>query len=78
VFDPLPWGRCTVKANGDTTTLYFHVFDWPAERQLVLPAFANEPLSSAALLGSTEPCSPYRRTRKARVTFHVSCRRALR
>ncbi|MFN7590429.1 MAG: alpha-L-fucosidase [Planctomycetota bacterium] len=52
VFDPLPWGRCTVKANGDTTTLYFHVFDWPRDGQLVLPAFANELAGDARLLGA--------------------------
>lgn len=54
VFDPLPWGRCTVKANGDTTTLYFHVFDWPEDGGLVLPALANEYLGVPRLLGSKE------------------------
>jgi alpha-L-fucosidase len=52
VFDPLPWGRCTVKANGDTTTFYFHVFDWPKDGRLVLPAFANEMVGLPRLLGA--------------------------
>jgi len=30
-FKRLPWGRCTQKVRGDTTTLYLHVFDWPAD-----------------------------------------------
>lgn len=53
VFDPLPWGRCTVKANGDTTTLYFHVFDWPQDGKLVLPDFANEVVDRPRVLGLT-------------------------
>lgn len=53
VFDPLPWGRCTVKANGDTTTLYFHVFDWPQDGKLVLPDFANEIVGQPRVLGLT-------------------------
>lgn len=55
VFDPLPWGRCTVKTNGDTTTFYFHVFDWPQDGRLVLPAFANIPGQAPRLLGGAEP-----------------------
>ena len=60
VFDPLPWGRCTVKANGDTTTFYFHVFDWPANGELDLPPFGNDLVGAPRLLGSNEPCSTYR------------------
>src|SRR5204862_741182 len=30
----LPWGRCTKKVSGKTTTLYLHVFDWPADGKL--------------------------------------------
>ena len=70
VFDPLPWGRCTVQTNGGTTTLYFHVFDWPANGSLDLPAFANDLVGAPRLLGSTEPCSPYRYS-DGDVTFHV-------
>lgn len=61
VFDPLPWGRCTVKTNGDTTTLYFHVFDWPRDGELTLPPFANDVVGDVRLLGSKQPCYVYRR-----------------
>lgn len=60
VFDPLPWGRCTVKANGDTTTFYFHVFDWPANGKLELPPFANDVVGAPRLLGGAEPRATYR------------------
>ena len=33
----LPWGRCTSKTSGHSTTLYLHVFDWPADGRLVVP-----------------------------------------
>jgi alpha-L-fucosidase len=32
----LPWGRCTRKVSGPTTTLYLHVFDWPADGKLLV------------------------------------------
>jgi alpha-L-fucosidase len=33
----LPWGRCTVKLKAGKTMLYLHVFDWPKDRQLLVP-----------------------------------------
>ena len=39
---PLPWGRCTKKASGNRTTLYLHVFDWPADGRLLVPALENK------------------------------------
>ncbi|MHC5023159.1 MAG: alpha-L-fucosidase [Planctomycetota bacterium] len=48
-FPHLPWGRCTVKRTGSTTRLYLHVFDWPADRTLVLPSLGNEPLAASML-----------------------------
>ncbi len=50
-FKRLAWGRCTTKATGSTTTLYLHVFDWPANGQLVLPGLKN-PVESATMLVS--------------------------
>jgi len=42
-FESLPWGRCTVKAAEEgKTILYLHVFDWPADGRLVVPALDNE------------------------------------
>ena len=36
-FARLPWGRCTKKVAGDDTTLYLHVFQWPANGKLAVP-----------------------------------------
>ena len=38
----LPWGRCTTKTTGGGTTLYLHVFNWPANGQLVIPGLKNK------------------------------------
>lgn len=45
----LPWGRCTTKISGESTTLYLHVFDWPARGQLFVPGLKNS-IESARLL----------------------------
>jgi len=52
-FAQLPWGRCTKKIaeNGKTTTLYLHVFNWPANGQLIVPGLSN-PVKSARLLAT--------------------------
>jgi alpha-L-fucosidase len=52
-FAPISWGRCTRKEVKDNTILYFHVFDWPKDGNLVLPAFSNE-IKSASILGSKQ------------------------
>jgi len=44
-FRRLPWGRCTKKAGPDATTLYLHVFDWPADGRLPVPGLKNRVLS---------------------------------
>lgn len=41
-FSALPWGRCTVRTDGGTTTLYLHVFDWPDDGELVLSGLGNQ------------------------------------
>ena len=38
----LPWGRCTQKQSGGVTTLYRHVFDWPADGQLLVPGLKSK------------------------------------
>jgi alpha-L-fucosidase len=48
-FKRLPWGRCTQKPSGKDTTLYLHVFNWPADGRLVVPGLKN-PVKSARLL----------------------------
>lgn len=40
-FRRLPWGRCTQKRSGNGTTLYLHVFSWPADRRLSVPGLRN-------------------------------------
>jgi len=40
-FKQLPWGRCTKKISGDETTLYLHVFKWPADGKLMVPGLKN-------------------------------------
>ena len=48
---PMPWGRCTQKRAGDTTILYLHVFNWPADGELLLPGLKNR-VRSAHLLAN--------------------------
>ena len=43
------WGRCTTKVSGGTTTLYLHVFNWPADGRLVVAGLKNK-VQSAWLL----------------------------
>jgi alpha-L-fucosidase len=38
----LPWGRCTAKLGDDESTLYLHVFEWPADGQLRVPRLVND------------------------------------
>ncbi|MEO8111143.1 MAG: alpha-L-fucosidase [Ginsengibacter sp.] len=45
----LPWGRCTEKENGNNTTLYFSVFDWPKDGGLIIPGLKNEIISAKLL-----------------------------
>ncbi len=53
-FKKLPWGRCTKKLAGDETTLYLHVFNWPADGKLLVPGLKNSAVS-ARLLATGEP-----------------------
>jgi len=41
-FSDLEWGRCTSKQVGKNTRLYLHVFDWPEDNRLVVPAVQNK------------------------------------
>ena len=47
------WGRLTQKSDGSGTTLYLHVFDWPADGRLLLPPLGGE-IVSAALLANNQ------------------------
>jgi alpha-L-fucosidase len=53
-FGILPWGRCTSKRQGDHTLLYFSVFDWPSNGQLLIPGLKNKVVKASLLAnGST-------------------------
>jgi len=52
-FDQPAWGRFTKR---DPSTLYAHVFDWPANRTLTIPPVPVE-VESAALLTANGPVS---------------------
>jgi alpha-L-fucosidase len=41
-FFKLTWGRCTQRIEEDGTTLYLHVFQWPEDHQLRLPAVQTQ------------------------------------
>ncbi|MCX7819195.1 MAG: alpha-L-fucosidase [Kiritimatiellae bacterium] len=49
-FRNLRWGRCTRKVKEGVTTLYLHVFDWPADGRLVIEDLPNEVID-ARLVG---------------------------
>jgi len=49
----LPWGRCTTKISGGTTTLYLHVFNWPGDGELFVPGLKNK-IKTAYLLTDPE------------------------
>lgn len=56
---PLPaldWGRCTQKKKGNTTILYLHVFNWPANGQLHVPGVKGK-VNSAKLLANGQKLS---------------------
>lgn len=46
---PLSWGRCTRKETQKGTILYFSVFNWSANGQLIVPGLKNRVLSATLL-----------------------------
>jgi len=55
-FKHVAWGRCTKKLDSPAagqTTLYLHVFNWPADGQLLLPGLSNEVQSASLLSDAT-------------------------
>lgn len=50
----LPWGRVTMRSNADgTTTLYAHVWEWPADGKILLPTLKGEPTGGRLLANGT-------------------------
>jgi alpha-L-fucosidase len=74
----LDFGRCTAKADGRTTTLYLHVFDWPKDGALRIDGFGSPRARTCSPTGArcwrcramAARCGsrsrPLRRTRSAR------------
>ena len=51
----LPWGRVTMKQNPEGgTTLYAHVWEWPADGKILLPTLQELP-AAARLLANGQP-----------------------
>ncbi|MFO7901317.1 MAG: alpha-L-fucosidase [Planctomycetota bacterium] len=49
-FKETPWGRCTCKAlDGEATRLFLHVFDWPGDGQLRVPALKKRAVKASLL-----------------------------
>lgn len=44
-----PWGRCTKKETKNGTSLYFSVFEWPADKKLVIPGVKNSVVAARLL-----------------------------
>ncbi|HXT11488.1 MAG TPA: alpha-L-fucosidase [Candidatus Angelobacter sp.] len=52
------WGRCTKRVTKHGATLYLHVFDWPADGKLIVPAMEGKVVSAKLLAnGTTLPMS---------------------
>jgi len=56
-FGKLNWGRATQKIHDDSTTLYFHVFDWPTNGALVIPGLSGTVTNARILGGNDVPFS---------------------
>ena len=56
-FKHLKWGRCTQKQG----VLFFHVFDFPADRRLVIPGLHNSIRKVYALADETQQEIPYKK-----------------
>jgi len=48
-FEELKWGKCTQREIGNKTILYFHVFDWPEDGNLIIPGMENKIVKAYAL-----------------------------
>jgi alpha-L-fucosidase len=60
-WETLAWGRCTQRSESGSTTLYLHVFDWPADGVLVLPGLVNESVRASLLADFGQPLAVSRR-----------------
>lgn len=51
---PFAWGRCTSKETKDRTTLYFSIFEKPADGKLVIPHLNNKVVTVVLLSDGTK------------------------
>jgi alpha-L-fucosidase len=49
-----PWGRCTRKKTPKGTSLYFSVFEWPSDGNLIIPGINNKLISAQLLADGTK------------------------
>jgi alpha-L-fucosidase len=66
-FPSLPWGRCTQKPTPKGTRLFLHVFDYPADGELVVPGILSKPEKAYLLAGRTKNLLPVSRREDALV-----------
>jgi len=66
-FKALPWGRCTQKAVDGGTRFYLHVFNWPADRRLVVPGLLNKARQAYLLADAAKTALPVTREEDALV-----------
>jgi alpha-L-fucosidase len=48
------WGRCTRKDSKSGTSLYFSIFEWPADGKLVIPGIKNSVISAKLLANGSK------------------------
>ncbi|MDV7139157.1 alpha-L-fucosidase [Maribacter sp. TH_r10] len=48
-FEKFVWGRCTQKKENGNTILYFSVFNWPENGELIVPEVHNKVMKSSLL-----------------------------
>jgi alpha-L-fucosidase len=53
LLEPLTWGRCTTKQQGNNTILYLSVFDWPADGKLFVPGIKSPAIYAKLLANGT-------------------------
>jgi len=69
-FKSLAWGRCTKKADPQSTTLYLQVFNWPADGKLLVPGLKNA-VDKAWLLADANQAPLATKATDAGVMLHL-------
>lgn len=59
VFESTPWGRCTVRAGDDTSTLYLHLFDAEKGHHALMLRGLTNPITSVRVLGNRGASGPW-------------------